>query len=113
MLTSVGLDHTQWLGETLEQIAAEKLAVLRDHTTLIHGQLAGAGEPVVERAVERHHATAIEPELAAGAGALPPGYQRDNLALAMAAVETRARPARPRPRPGGDRRAARSRGAPS
>ena len=25
VLTSVGLDHTEWLGETLEEIAAEKL----------------------------------------------------------------------------------------
>ena len=35
VLTSVGLDHTEYLGETLEEIGAEKLAVLRDHTTLI------------------------------------------------------------------------------
>src|SRR5919204_299472 len=34
-LTSVGLDHTEWLGDTVEQIAAEKLAVLRDHTELL------------------------------------------------------------------------------
>ena len=30
VLTSVGLDHTEWLGDTSEEIAAEKLAVLRD-----------------------------------------------------------------------------------
>ncbi len=36
VLTSVGLDHTEWLGETLEEIAAEKLAVLRDHTDADH-----------------------------------------------------------------------------
>ena len=30
VLTSVGLDHTEWLGETELEIAAEKLAVLRD-----------------------------------------------------------------------------------
>ena len=34
-LTSVGLEHTEWLGETEEEIAAEKLAVLRDHSTLV------------------------------------------------------------------------------
>ena len=39
VLTSVGLDHTEWLGETVEEIAAEKLAVLRDHTALIGGEL--------------------------------------------------------------------------
>ncbi len=41
VLTSVGLDHTEWLGETVEEIAAEKLAVLRDHTALVYGQVAG------------------------------------------------------------------------
>ena len=34
-LTSVGLEHTEWLGDTEEEIAAEKLAVLRDHSTLV------------------------------------------------------------------------------
>ena len=38
VLTSVGLDHTEWLGETLEEIAAEKLAVLRDHTILVRAR---------------------------------------------------------------------------
>ena len=38
-LTSVGLDHTEWLGDTEEEIAAEKLAVLRDHSTLVLGEL--------------------------------------------------------------------------
>ena len=39
-LTSVGLDHTEWLGETELEIAAEKLAVLREGTTLVIGRLA-------------------------------------------------------------------------
>ena len=41
VLTSIGLDHTEWLGETEAEIAAEKLAVLRDHSTLVLGK----GEP--------------------------------------------------------------------
>ena len=39
VLTSIGLDHTEWLGETELEIAAEKLAVLRDHTTLVLGRV--------------------------------------------------------------------------
>ena len=38
VLTSIGLDHTQWLGETELEIAAEKLAVLRPGTTLVLGR---------------------------------------------------------------------------
>ena len=56
VLTSVGLDHTEWLGETLEEIAAEKLAVLRDHSTLLTGALPPEAQPVAEREAERRHA---------------------------------------------------------
>jgi len=60
VLTSVGLDHTEWLGDTLEEIAAEKLAVLRDHTELLHGPLPPGLETVVRREIERHHAVGGE-----------------------------------------------------
>src|SRR5262245_28225952 len=48
VLTSVGLDHTEWLGDTLEEIAAEKLAVLRDHTALVAGVVPEEVRPLVE-----------------------------------------------------------------
>jgi len=38
LLTNVGLDHTDVLGETREAIAREKLAVLRPGATLVLGQ---------------------------------------------------------------------------
>ena len=54
MLTSIGLDHTEWLGETELEIAAEKLAVLRDHTTLVLGQVSPEVAALAERtAAER------------------------------------------------------------
>ncbi|MDQ3636646.1 MAG: Mur ligase family protein, partial [Actinomycetota bacterium] len=37
VLTSVGLDHTEYLGDTIEEIAREKLASVRSGTTLILG----------------------------------------------------------------------------
>ncbi len=80
VLTSVGLDHTEWLGDTLEEIASEKLAVLRDHTTLITGELAPEVEPVVDEVLKARHAVRISP-------ALPPeGYPDRNFALAEAAA---------------------------
>ena len=48
-LTSIGLDHTEWLGETEEEIAAEKLAVLRDHSTLVLGRVSEAVRDLAER----------------------------------------------------------------
>ena len=40
VLTNVGLEHTRWLGPTVEDIAREKLAVVPDHGTLVVGELA-------------------------------------------------------------------------
>ena len=42
-LPSIGLDHTELLGETEVEVAAEKLAVLRDHSALVTGELSPDG----------------------------------------------------------------------
>jgi dihydrofolate synthase/folylpolyglutamate synthase len=55
VLTNVALDHVEWLGETREAIAGEKLAVIHDRATAVlgeaewepHAREAGAGEVVV------------------------------------------------------------------
>jgi len=85
VLTSVGLDHTEWLGETLEEIAAEKLAVLRDHTTLIVGDVPSEIEPVIAREFERRHAHLVR--VGVDAGGDPITYRDRNLALAESATE--------------------------
>jgi dihydrofolate synthase / folylpolyglutamate synthase len=94
VLTSVGYDHTEWLGETLEEIAAEKVAVLRDHTTLVRGDLPEEVEPVIEAAVSQRRADQIRPAGLVGGGAPPGdtyfpsirGYQQLNMALAWKAA---------------------------
>ncbi|HET7508748.1 MAG TPA: hypothetical protein VFJ65_00725, partial [Solirubrobacterales bacterium] len=50
VLTSIGLDHTEWLGETEVEIAAEKLAVLRDQTTLVLGGVSDEVQALAEEA---------------------------------------------------------------
>jgi dihydrofolate synthase/folylpolyglutamate synthase len=90
VLTSVGLDHTEWLGESDEEIAAEKLAVLRDHSTLVLGRVSPAVAALAQQAAaERGADLIVAPEdpgpqvelRAAG------GFQRRNFALACAAAE--------------------------
>ena len=85
VLTSVGLDHTEWLGETVEEIAAEKVAVLRDHTILIVGDVPAEVEPVIATEVDRRHARLIR--VAVDAGGDPVSYRDRNLALAESATE--------------------------
>ncbi len=90
VLTSVGLDHTEWLGETEEAIAAEKLAVLRDHSTLVLGRVSPVVVALAESsAAVRGAKLIVAPEdpgadlqvRAAGA------FQRRNFALACTAAE--------------------------
>jgi dihydrofolate synthase / folylpolyglutamate synthase len=109
VLTTVGLEHTRWLGPTLTDIAEEKLAVVREGGTLVAGDL----EPDVLAAAQRIAADR-RAELVTTAGGwatfvpmspnpsrspfvrpadpgmalLAPGrFQRRNFALAAAAAE--------------------------
>ena len=84
VLTSVGYDHTEWLGETLEEIAAEKVAVLRDHTTLLHGDVPPEVEQVIEREVARRHAREIPVEVERPSGTAPFGLRNWALAAGVA-----------------------------
>lgn len=90
ILTSIGLDHTEWLGETETEIAAEKLAVLRDQTTLVLGEVSPeVGELAEETARERGARLVVAsadpgPEIQLRA---PGEFQRRNFALACAAAE--------------------------
>jgi len=38
IITSIGLDHTDWLGDTLEQIGLEKAGILRSKTPFVAGE---------------------------------------------------------------------------
>jgi dihydrofolate synthase / folylpolyglutamate synthase len=90
VLTSIGLDHTEWLGETELEIAAEKLAVLRDQTTLVVGRLSPEVEALAEQAAARHGARLVRAPEDPGAELhllAPGGFQRRNFALAGAAAE--------------------------
>jgi dihydrofolate synthase / folylpolyglutamate synthase len=90
VLTSVGLDHTEWLGESEGEIAAEKLAVLRDQTTLVLGQVSPAVAGLAERTIAERGAKLIVapvdpgPEVQLRAAG---SFQRRNFALARTAAE--------------------------
>lgn len=90
VLTSVGLDHTEWLGETELEIAGEKLAVLRDQTTLVLGRVSPEVEELAERTARERGARLLRapedpgPEVRLLA---PGGFQRRNFALACTAAK--------------------------
>ena len=91
VLTSVGHDHMRWLGPTLRHVAEEKLAVVRDHATLVLppvGALPPEAEEVAERVAAERHARVVRALPDVGVELAARGaFQRGNFALATAAVE--------------------------
>lgn len=89
VLTSVGLEHTRWLGPTIEAIAIEKLDVVRPGATLVLGfGLHADAEQVAERVATERGVRIVHAGADPGVQltALGP-YQRRNFALARAAAE--------------------------
>jgi dihydrofolate synthase/folylpolyglutamate synthase len=88
-LTSVGLEHTQWLGETEVEIAAEKLAVLRDHTTLVLGDVSDEVESLARSTAAERHASFVPVRGLSPAVELttPAPYARRNFAVALACTD--------------------------
>lgn len=72
VLTGVGLEHTRWLGPTIADIATEKLAIVRDHATLVipedlHPDARLVAEHV---AAERHARLVVAPSVVVGGGSV-------------------------------------------
>lgn len=59
VLTGVSLDHTDLLGDTIEQIAREKLAVVREGAVLVAGKLSPAALAEAELVAERRSAKLV------------------------------------------------------
>ena len=90
VLTSVGLEHTRWLGPTITDIAREKLDVVTPGGTLVLGDrlhpdaLAVAQEVAAQRGATLVQAGS-DPGVVVGA---PGAYQRRNFALAAVAARS-------------------------
>jgi len=53
VITPIGLDHTQWLGDTIEEIATAKAGIIHSGATVISAaQDPEAARPILERCVE-------------------------------------------------------------
>ncbi|WP_205697712.1 folylpolyglutamate synthase/dihydrofolate synthase family protein [Conexibacter sp. SYSU D00693] len=86
--TNVGLEHTRWLGPTIRDVASEKLAVVRDGSTLVvgHGLHPDALE-VAERVCRERRARLVQAPEDVGVELVAQGaFQRRNFATAHAAV---------------------------
>jgi dihydrofolate synthase/folylpolyglutamate synthase len=89
VLTSVGLEHTRWLGPTIEAIAREKLDVVQPGATLVLGPGMDPDALAVAREIAMQRRATIvqagsDPHTVLGALGI---FQRRNFALARAATQ--------------------------
>jgi dihydrofolate synthase/folylpolyglutamate synthase len=82
VLTNVGLEHTRWLGPTVEDIAGEKLAVVRPEATLVLGDVDPSVEALARATGARIVRVGGDPILDVPLR----GYQRTNFLVAAAAA---------------------------
>lgn len=112
VVTGISLEHTSWLGNSVEEIAVEKLAIAKESSVLVTGRLPdSAYQLAVDRAHElgiahrrigaEYHPEFVTMAVGGWAGSisgvyetyeelflpLHGRYQFDNLAVAVAAVE--------------------------
>src|SRR5437016_7273977 len=56
VITGIDFDHQQWLGDTLEQIAAEKAGIIKPGVPVITGAAAGRGLEIITATARRLNA---------------------------------------------------------
>jgi dihydrofolate synthase / folylpolyglutamate synthase len=89
ILTSVGLEHTRWLGPTIGDIATEKLDVVQEGASVVLGYgLHRDAERVAEAVAAERQARLIRAPADPGVEVGAPGaFQRRNFALARTAAD--------------------------
>lgn len=105
VITTIGFDHTQWLGDTLTAIAAEKGGIIKSGRPVVLGRIAAPAAGVLRALAAERRAPLIEAgrDYRVGEGAaldfeglgwhfcgqplgLRGAHQRDNAATALAAL---------------------------
>lgn len=102
VITNIAFDHQQWLGDTLEKIAAEKAGIIKPGVPVLTATDAPEALRVIEQIarekssplsrIEPHHVLAA-PKRSEGASriahhaSLPGDHQKINAALALATVD--------------------------
>ena len=106
VITSIGMDHMQYLGDTVEKIAYEKAGIIKPGVPMVHNAINNSDRNLKERAAEviKNRAAELEAELTVVDSiderlirwidlselenpAFLTGYQRDNASTAIRAFQ--------------------------
>ena len=94
VITNIGLDHTQFLGDTLEKIAAEKAGIIKEGVPVVIGETQSETAPVFLATAASHHAPItfadqhyVVDDIIRYTEELTGEYQKKNIATVLEAVE--------------------------
>ncbi len=94
IITNIGLDHTQFLGDTLEKIAAEKSGIIKDGVPVVIGETQPETAPVFIKSAAAHHASItfadqhyVVDDISRYTDELTGEYQKKNIATVLEAIE--------------------------
>lgn len=89
VITNIGLDHTQFLGETLPEIAGEKAGIIKEHIPVVIGEKQEQTTPVfLNKAKEMHSEILFASEnQTIYSSDLLGDYQQFNARTAVAAIQ--------------------------
>ena len=94
IITNIGLDHTQFLGDTLEKIAVEKAGIIKDNVPVVIGETQPETTPVFLKTAADHHAPItfadqhyVVDDISRYTDELTGEYQKHNIATVLEAVE--------------------------
>ena len=94
IITNIGLDHTQFLGNTIEAIAGEKAGIIKYGIPVVIGETQPETEPVFLHISEERHAPItfadrhyIVDDISRFTDELTGEYQKKNIATVLEAVE--------------------------
>ena len=94
IITNIGLDHTQFLGDTLEKIAAEKAGIIKEGVPVVIGETQPETAPVFLATATAHHVPItfadqhyVVDDISRYTEELTGEYQKKNIATVLEAVE--------------------------
>lgn len=91
IITNIALDHTQFLGSTLAEIASEKAGIIKEGVPVVIGETTPETKPVFEKKADEAHAPIVYAEDFEWTDALPDfelkgSYQAKNLQTILCAA---------------------------
>lgn len=93
IITRIGLDHCDWLGGTLREIAVEKGGIIKDGVPVVLGAMPDEARDVLERIAKERNAPCIYAPEAVKDSEIPSGFalggkfNRENALTALAALK--------------------------